>query len=110
MEEIRQPLQLTDLIGELSPVYIPVSNFMVQPHVFFVNELAELRPDEREVESIIHFDIELLLKEETLQKTNMTIAKGFTQKDVPYFAIENKIVWGATSMMLAELKEIMRRF
>lgn len=110
MEEINQPLELDDLIGELSPVYIPVSNFMVQPYVFFINKVSELIPDEREVDSIIHFDIDLLLQRETLQKTNLTISKGFVQKEVPYFAIDDKIVWGATSMMLAELKEIMHRF
>ena len=110
LEEINQPLKLNDLIGELSPVYIPVSNFMVQPFVFFIDEISELSPDLREVESIFHFNIDLLLNEETLQKTNLKISKGIIQKDVPYFSIESKVVWGATSMMLSELKEIMKLF
>ena len=109
-EEINLPFSAGELIGELSAVYIPVSNFMVQPFVFYIEELPELIPDEREVEDILHFDIELLRDDSILKKTDMTISKGFVQKNVPYFSIENKIVWGATSMILAEMKEVLNRF
>ncbi|MBL1280333.1 MAG: CoA pyrophosphatase [Fluviicola sp.] len=108
-EEINLPFSKGELMGELSPVYIPVSNFMVQPFVFFVRNLPELSPDFREVESILHFDLEILLDDSILKRTDLRISPTLTQKNVPYFDIENKIVWGATSMILAELKEVLLR-
>ncbi len=108
-EEINLPHNSGELIGELSPVYIPVSNFMVQPFIFFVKDLPELKAEEREVESIIHFYLHHLLDENRQKTTSIQISKDLRQKNVPYFDIENKIVWGATSMILAELKAVLKR-
>jgi len=108
-EEINLPISQGELIGELSPVYIPVSNFMVQPFIFFVKDLPELKAEEREVESIIHFNLHHLLDESRQKTTSIKISKNLVQKNVPYFDIEDKIVWGATAMILAELKAVLKR-
>lgn len=108
-EEINLPLNHGELLGELSTVFIPVSRFKVQPHVLFLDELPELIPDPREVDQILTFDIFDLLQENIIRKTDILLSNGMRQKDVPYFAIEDKIVWGATAMMLAEMRAILRK-
>ena len=51
--------------------------------------------------------VSLLLEENTRQITDLTI-QGYTIKDVPYFNVFGKIVWGATAMMLSEFVEIVK--
>lgn len=109
-EEINLPINKGELIGKLSPVYIPVSNFMVQPYLFMLSSQPPLVPDAMEVASIIHFDLFTLINDSILKKTDMKFSNGIKRKDIPYFEIDGKIVWGATAMMLSELKTILLRF
>ncbi len=109
MEEIALPMNSGKMIGELSSVHIPVSKFLVKPFVFFVDELPQLHPDEREVASIIHFDVFDLINEANLKTTDIKFRQGFVQKNVPYYDIKGHVVWGATAMMLAELKAILKQ-
>ncbi len=108
-EEIALPHTHAQLIQPLTEVFIPVSKFSVQPYVFFAEDLPELIPDQREVEEIIHFDVAHLLHDKNIATTSIPLQTGLTIKDVPYFDIHGHIVWGATAMMLAELKVILER-
>ena len=108
-EEIMLPKEHGILISELSDIYIPVSRFIVKPFVFYIDELPKLKAEEREVDEIFSFDIFRLLENEAIQTTDIKLAKGI-RKNVPYFSINNKVVWGATAMILSELREILKRF
>lgn len=107
-EEVNLPMGHGDILGSLSEVYIPVSKFLVQPFVFTLDEKPALTPDQREVESIIEFNIFDLLDEQNLKTKDIQLSQGYTQKNVPYFDIDGHIVWGATAMMLSEFREILR--
>ena len=109
LEEIALPHQHADLIHPLTEVFIPVSKFSVQPYVFFTDNLPDLTPDEREVEEIISFDLFDLTRYNKIPTTSIPINAGFTMKDVPYFDIHGHVVWGATAMMLAEMKVLLER-
>lgn len=109
LEEIALPHQHAELIHPLTEVFIPVSKFSVQPYIFFTDNLPELRPDEREVEEIISFDLFELTRHDAIPTTSIPINAGFTMKDVPYFDIHGHVVWGATAMMLAEMKVLLER-
>lgn len=109
MEEIALPHEHAKLIHPLTEVFIPVSKFSVQPYIFFTENLPELIPDEREVEEIISFDVFELTRLNTIPRTSISINPSFTMKDVPYFDIHGHIVWGATAMMLAEIKVLLDR-
>ncbi len=108
-EEIALPHQHAELIHPLTEVFIPVSKFSVQPYIFFTDDLPQLIPDQREVEQIIHFDIAHLLEDKHILTTSIPLQTGLTMKEVPYFDIHGHVVWGATAMMLAELKVILER-
>ena len=80
----------------------------MSPFVFSLEERPLLKPDQREVESIIEFDIFQLLEDKRLKTMDMKLGKGFTQKNVPYFDINGHVVWGATAMVLSEFREIIK--
>jgi 8-oxo-dGTP pyrophosphatase MutT (NUDIX family) len=109
-EEVNLPMEAGIFIGKLSEIYIPVSNFLVEPNLFYVNKLSELIPDKREVEAIIHFNVLDLLQPEILKSEDMKFEGGFTRKNIPYYDIQGHKVWGATGMILAEFKTIISRF
>lgn len=109
-EEISLPWGHGELITELTTVYIPVSKFKVNPFLFFLDNEPEFIPDAREVESIFTFDIFDLRKDEILKRKDLITSTGFKHKNVPYFEINGKVVWGATALMLAELKAILKAF
>jgi 8-oxo-dGTP pyrophosphatase MutT (NUDIX family) len=109
LEEIGLPHHHSTLIHPLTEVFIPVSNFSVQPYIFFCEVLPDLIPDEREVAEIISFDLVELTRRNEIPRTSIKINSSLTMKDVPYFDIDGHIVWGATAMMLGEMKVLLER-
>ena len=107
-EEIGLPIESGILIKEMTKVFIPVSNFIVYPFVFFVDLIPELIASEREVEEIIHYKIDHLLKDEHQSKMDILLPNNILQKNIPCFEIQNKKIWGATALILNELKLILK--
>lgn len=98
-----------DHLGALTPIYIPVSNHFVQPHVFFHPSQPKTKPDPREVDEIFTFPLDYLLDKKRLKRTQIPLPNGRKLEDVPYFDIHKKIVWGATAIILNEFKEVLKR-
>ena len=107
-EEIGVVLQRDQVAGRLSPLYIPVSNYLVQPWVALLSERPLFYPDPAEVSALVDFDLALLLKPETLKTSRRVLANGI-KAETPYFDIEGSEVWGATAMILSELSAIIER-
>tara|TARA_B110000285_G_scaffold132218_2_gene148419 strand:- start:1724 stop:2365 length:642 start_codon:yes stop_codon:yes gene_type:complete len=107
-EEVGFPIKEGELITALSQLYIPISNFLVHPFLFFTSKKPELIPDQREVEKTVEFDIFDLLKPENQSTKDIQIEKSTHLKNIPYFNIQGNVVWGATAMILSELKMILK--
>jgi 8-oxo-dGTP pyrophosphatase MutT (NUDIX family) len=94
------------IIRELTDVYIPPSNFLATPFLGFVDE----RPNfvlNHEVALEIEVLVSDLLDDKTM--TTITLDTSYMKKiAVPCFKINNHIVWGATGMMLSEIKELLK--
>lgn len=95
-----------EIIGSLSTLYIPPSNFLVTPYVGMLHEEPSLIPDPREVESIIHFNVKDLFRTDIIQETELDLPRYDRKMKVKYYDIDNQIVWGATGLMLAELSMV----
>jgi len=106
-EEIGIPEREGSLIGELSEVYIPVSGFLVKPFVYYHAQLPKLIRNKREVAEILTFSLFDLKKEEIISSTEIRFPNGNILKNVPYFDLANKKVWGATALILSEIREIL---
>lgn len=98
-----------EIIGQLTEVFIPVSKFLVHPFIGVINEKPLIYPNEREVKSVIQFPMDELLHHQNLITTNIKIDEGVVLKDVPAFTIQDKIVWGATALILNEFRTILLR-
>jgi 8-oxo-dGTP pyrophosphatase MutT (NUDIX family) len=96
-------------LGLLTPVFIPISEFLVYPHVFYTAKKPIYVRNEREVKSIVPFSIDVLLNPDNLLQKDISIGNGQFLKDMHYFAIEKKVVWGATCLILNELKHCFRK-
>ena len=105
-EEVNiDPDQVT-VIGSLSKLHIPPSNFDVYPIIGFSKSRHDLKGN-YEVDRILEVSIDELLDPKT--KTYKTINHRLGKLvDVPCYFVEGEIIWGATAMMLGELLEIVK--
>jgi len=95
------------IIGHLSPIYVFVSNFLVQPTVAYIDYSPNFILQESEVDYIITAPIFTLLEPSTIKQMNLTI-RGIEMKNVPYFNLDGEILWGATAMITSELIHVIR--
>lgn len=107
-EEIGISIDQGELIGKLTEVFIPVSSFLVQPYVYFHAEKPQLERNLREVAEILHFTLFDLLEDHRVKTMDLKQPNGSIYKDVPYFHLVEKKVWGATALILNELKEVLQ--
>ena len=107
-EEIGVPVSRIELIRELSPLYIPVSNFQVHPFVAFVDEQPVYTPDPEEVHSVHTVRLsDLVLPHLRKEKDFPTYIEGYKVR-APYFHLKELEIWGATSMILSEFAELVK--
>jgi len=105
-EEVGIKSSDVEVLGQLSNVFIPVSNFYVTPVVGMLHYVPDFIPDEREVDELIELPVENLLLDEYLQTTKIKMGNGNLLK-TPAFVFNKKVVWGATALILNELKYIL---
>lgn len=106
-EEIGIPAHKVTIIKPFSEIYIPPSNFMVSPFMGIASEELIFTPDPREVKRVLEFPLAEFLDENTITNTKMTTSYA-TDIEVPAFKVDKFIVWGATAMMMSELKETLK--
>jgi 8-oxo-dGTP pyrophosphatase MutT (NUDIX family) len=107
-EEIGIAPNQIQVIRAFSEVYIPPSNFMVYPFMGISQQQLEFVPDPEEVAGIIEFPLRQFLDDQIAVVKKMDTA--YSQSiNVPAFKIYEHYVWGATAMMLSELKETLKK-
>lgn len=107
-EEVGIPRSEVEVLRELTRLYIPPSNFWVQPYLGLMQRTPVLIPQESEVEDVLEIDIDEFMSDSCLirQTLSTSYAKNI---DVPAFLLGGHVVWGATAMMLSEMKDILRQ-
>lgn len=110
-EEVGIEEEHIQLIGALSRIYIPPSNFLVYPFVGFASSVPAFHTDPIEVERLILSPIEILL-DESIKKEGVFMTGGHAGWEInaPYYEIGNEKVWGATAAILSELRAIIASF
>ncbi|MDP8241184.1 MAG: CoA pyrophosphatase [Candidatus Hatepunaea meridiana] len=103
-EEIGLNPDAVNVIGQLSPLPIPVSKFLVYPVVGIVNEEPEWDINRSEVQSIFTVSIDDIMNPGNINRETRQLASGL--KIVPFFHLGGFKVWGATAMMLSEFKVV----
>ena len=107
-EEIGVPMHHIKVLRALTQVYIPPSNFNVQPFIGVLNQIPKFIKDKTEVESLLEVSLKHFLDERiVVTKTVSTSYK--VNVEVPAFKLNNHVVWGATAMMLSEIKDLLKQ-
>lgn len=105
-EEIGLHRSQIQVIKELTDVYIPPSNFLVKPFLGVVSKPFQYVIDDYEVEQILEFSVADILNEQNVGSESITnsYANNLT---VPSFKFGESVIWGATAMMLSEIKDLL---
>jgi len=106
-EEVGVLAQTITIIGALTPLYTPPSNFCIHPFVGSVTHRPNFKADPIEVAELIESPLNLLRDPTIHQKEVWTFPNGI-QNRVPYFDILGHKVWGATAMILSEFLMIIQ--
>jgi 8-oxo-dGTP pyrophosphatase MutT (NUDIX family) len=93
------------LLGRLTPLYIPPSNYCIYPVVAISECRPDFRPFRLEVAEVLEIPLDHFLDSRTIQR-EMRVLRG-TEVEVPFYAFGKHKIWGATAMVLAELLEIL---
>ncbi len=100
-EEVALPLDLPQLLGRLSPLWIPASGYTVTPIVATSDRRPTLRANPVEVDRILEVPLTDLLEPGAVKVEARS--RGEFWRRVPFFDVEGSWLWGATAMMVAEL-------
>lgn len=96
------------LLGELSPLYIRASNFLVKPYLTYSGSILHPNPNPQEVKELIYFKLDDLLNDNIKSINQVKLFTGMLSK-VPSYQIKGYTVWGATAMILSEFEDLYRR-
>lgn len=107
-EETGIVLEGHEPLGQLSRVYIPPSRMLVTPCVAYAQHVGPASPDPSEVDVLFDAPLDALLGDDAIKHREQYIHIAGRNTTVPYFDLDGRVVWGATAMMLWELRELLR--
>ena len=104
-EELGIKAQVINIIGPLTPFYIPISGFNGFPFVGWIAKCPTLEIQSKEVSKVFAPSVSSLMIPQNKKIKRSTI---LGQKvEIPFFDLKNEMGWGATSMILSEFKGIL---
>lgn len=105
-EELGIDPSKVNLLGQLTPIYIPPSDFEVHPYVGHITQHPTWQPDPTEVAAVVETPIAALF-DDNLKKNQEIHVNTFTFT-APYYDIQGHHVWGATAIILSEFEHRLR--
>lgn len=107
-EEIGILPEQVEVLGRLTELYIPVSNYVVHPFVGLLLGPPVFVPQPGEVAHVLTPTLSVFDSWGNPNRKDITVGQGFTLQDVPYFEVEGRTVWGATAMIMSEFLELLQ--
>lgn len=104
-EEVNIKPSEVKVIGQLTQLYIAPSNFLVYPILGILESRPNFIPDMHEVESIHTPELSFLFGAESVEEKEVLLNTGF-KVHAPCFTVDGHTVWGATAMIISELREV----
>ena len=110
IRETREEIGLAgdiEILGALTPLHIPVSNFLVSPFVGWIDNTPEFLPDRSEVQYVIEVSLRELL--DPAIRDSETLHHHGRPVEAPFYLVGKDKIWGATAMMLSEFLHLAAR-
>ncbi len=107
-EEVGTPGSNIQVIRPVSELYIPPSNFQVQPFLGIISETPKFTKQVSEVEALVEVHLTEFMDDTNIIATRMNTSYA-RDIEVPAYFLGGYHVWGATAMMLSEIRELFRK-
>jgi len=104
-EELGIQPSAIQILGKLTPLYIPPTNYCIYPVVAQMKEHPQFKPSSFEVAEVLEIPLNYLIDPQTVRR-EMWVLNG-KDVDVPFYFFKDNKIWGATAMVLAEFVEIL---
>ncbi len=105
-EEVGVPQSHVTITRKLTNIYIPPSNFWVQSFIGHLDHTPAFIAQESEVESLIPVPLSEFLSDDCITTQNLSTSY-MDDMEVPAYKLQGHIVWGATAMMLSEVRSLL---
>ncbi|WCO02638.1 NUDIX hydrolase [Psychroserpens ponticola] len=107
-EEVGVQVENVKVLKQMTPMYIPPSNFTVHPFFGITQSTPSFIKQDSEVEDLIEVSLSHFLDESIVIKTSVPTSYE-VNIEVPAFKLNDHVVWGATAMMLSEVKDLLKK-
>lgn len=105
-EEVALKTEQVSVLGRLSALYIPVSNFVVNPVVAICDEVPTLVASDYEVANILRLDIDKVFFKKEMVQVSASGGK-LNIRTIAYMLDNDRFIWGATAMILSEIETML---
>lgn len=107
-EEIGVPISEIKILKQLTELYIPPSNFYVQPYLGISGNNLSFYKEDSEVEEIIEVPLSHFFNDDLVISKIVSTSYN-VDVEVPAFYLNEYFVWGATAMILSEIKDLLKQ-
>jgi len=107
-EEIGVEPKTIEIIGQLSDLYIPPSNFLVKSFVGYCTHKPHYVINRDEVQFVIEIYLDDFFEKSSIFEKEFLSGSTRKAKLAPYYKINNTEIWGATAMIVSELTDILK--
>jgi len=108
-EEIGIPEEKIEILGRLSDIYVPPSNFLISVFVGYLAEKPVYKIDEREVDEVIEIPFADFFKPDLIKEKDFYVGSLKAAKNAPYYDVANAEIWGASAMVVSELLDLLKK-
>ena len=109
LREAKEELDISpneiEIVGQLSDLFIPPSNFLVKTFIGIANETPVFRPNPKEVEKPLIIELNDFFNPSCIAIEKIALQNGY-QIETPCFLIDGNTIWGATAMIISEFIDL----
>lgn len=112
MEEVGLLAEQYQIVGAMTNIYVPVSNYVIHPYLAVADtlDIAMLQGSEDEVKTVLSIPLKGLFESRTMTMVNSYASPQVKNWEVPAYIFEQEyVIWGASAMILSELEAIIQK-